>query len=593
MLINTIIGKTSNKLSVIDNLTIEGIQVHKKKTIANEFGKFFSSIGAKLAQKTDKAKKSSTSYLNDINSSNSSVFIYPTDKKEIIKLIGGLMNKNSCGPDGISNKLLKEIKHEISEPLTSLFNYSLEAGFFPECYKHSYVVPLFKSKSKSEKSNYRPISLLPTISKVLEKIMYRRTYRFLDKTNQLYISQYGFREDHSCEHAASELVSEIIKSKTEGLFTIAVFLDLSKAFDTLNHQILLRKLEIYGIRGRALSWYKNYIDGRKLQVKCQNENGANILSDQFSIEYGTPQGSCLGPLLFLIYTNDLYLHLENCNGILFADDTTIYKSHRNLNYLCYCIKTDLDTLSDWFKSNELTLNASKSECILFKPKGKKFANLPPINLGEIALPFVRFTKFLGLWIDDELTWKCQVDKIVSKLKSNTLLLQRGKNILTKHCKKLVYHSQIGSHLNYCLPLWGNMIDSICVEKLQKLQNKCFKIISGKNPTPKNFHELGLLRLGELIKLSNCKIMHKHLHGKLPKKISQALSTDSNNKHLGKSHKYMTRNKHTLNLPQTKNHQYHRSFLFNCIKDFDSLPVVTQKIDNLLLFVASCKRLLLE
>ena len=287
------------------------------------------------------------------------MFLTPTNAGEISRLIAQLPSKTSSGHDDISNILLKKLSDVIAHPLVDIYNSSLEQGEVLDIMKITEVVPLHKSKSKDMASNYRPISLLITISKILEKIMYKRTYDFLECTDQIYKSQYGFRSKHSCELAVNELVSEIIKNNELKCNTTTVFLDLSKVVDTLDHTVLLTKLERYGIRGKALSWYKSYLTDRKLRAQCLTNNGITY-SNLYDVEYGTLRGSCLGLLLFLIFTNDLHLHLEYCTCILFADDTTLYYSHKNTNYRAWCIQEDLLTLYDWFNPNKLTLNIGKS-----------------------------------------------------------------------------------------------------------------------------------------------------------------------------------------------------------------------------------------
>ena len=269
--------------------------------------------------------------------------------------------------------------------------------------KLAYVVPLYKSGKKDIPTNYRPISLLITMSKVLEKILYSRTYNFLTDTGQLYCGQYGFHKNHSCEHAVQELVGNILKGLEKKEYTIAVYLDLSKAFDTLEHDVLLQKLELYGIRGIALEWYKRYLTSRKICVKCTSgTDKLQSCSDEFSVTYGVPQGSCLGPLLFLIFCNDLPLNLGTCNSILFADDTTIYKSHKDLWFLIWTVQEELKQLAEWFKSNKLTLNLHKCVSMLFggKPNIEKIQ----LELDGVQLQQVHETKFLGVWIDDKLCW---------------------------------------------------------------------------------------------------------------------------------------------------------------------------------------------
>ena len=199
------------------------------------------------------------------------MYFVPITKSEIEKIIRKLEPKKSSGHDGISNKLIQDLFDVISDPLTLIFNQSLQTGIFPSAMKRADITPLYKSKSKYEKTNYRPISLLITISKILEKAVYSRTYNFLEQNQTLYNSQYGFRSQHSCQDAISELVGKIIKNMEEQKYTMAVFIDLSKAFDTLEHKVLFAKLYRYGIRGLTLDWFISYLTNRKLIVKCMSE----------------------------------------------------------------------------------------------------------------------------------------------------------------------------------------------------------------------------------------------------------------------------------------------------------------------------------
>ena len=332
----------------------------------------------------------------------SSVFLTPCISTELLNLINRLPNKKSSGYDGLSNTLIKELKYEIIAPLTEIFNNSIQSGIFPDSMKHAEVVPLYKSGMRNLTMNYRPISLLLTISKLLEKVLYTRTYNFLNES-MIYQSQYGFRKHHSCEHAITELIGSIVLGCECKKSTIAVFLDLSKAFDTLEHMVLLQKLEKYGIRGNALCWYKSYLINRSLSVKCRTkETGISSLSDRYSVEYGSPQGSCLGPLLFLIFCNDIHLVLEFCNCILFTDDTTIYKTPCNLTFLEWCVNEDLKLVSDWFKANKLTLNLNKTVCMYFHPNKKKSTKIN-INIDSHNIPQLESAKFLGITLDHGLT----------------------------------------------------------------------------------------------------------------------------------------------------------------------------------------------
>ena len=400
--INFVIHKTNNKSDVIDKLKINNLYEFRGKHIAEEFTRYFANIGKEYATNMKSSKKDLTHYLNTITTSEKSIFLTPITTLELEKYINNLKPKWSSGLDSINNIVLKELRDIIIEPLTLIFNNSLQEGLFPTKMKTARVVPLYKGKSKYETTNYRPISLLLTISKILEKAMYTRVYRFLCATGQLFASQYGFRKDHACDQAVGELVSVIAKGMERKKLTAGVFLDLSKAFDSLEHNAIYKKMEKYGLRGCCLDWFKSYLLDRKLCVSCKTaDTGTENESELYDVEYGTPQGSVLGPLIFLIFCNDLHIHLVFLSCIQFADDATLYISHQNLDYIKFCLEHDLVILQDWFRANKLTLNIGKSVFILF---GKHNNQTLSIRLGNEIIPQVKFTKFLGLWIDENLNW---------------------------------------------------------------------------------------------------------------------------------------------------------------------------------------------
>ena len=263
-------------------------------------------MGSKFAEKIDSPNKNITEYLCWIRSNEKTLFLQLTTSCEVLRLMKQLPNKGSSGHDRINNLVLKEISEYICTPLAYLFNESMTTGVFPDMMTIAEVVPLYKGKSRYEVENYRPISLLLTISKLLEKLIYSRVYNFLISSNQLYESQYGFQRNHACEHAVGEFISEVVKNCQLGNITVGIFLDLSKAFDTLEHSVIYRKLERYGIRENALDWFKSYLSNRKLQTKCRTASSSiESRSSLYKVNYGTPQGSCLGPLIFLIFCNDL------------------------------------------------------------------------------------------------------------------------------------------------------------------------------------------------------------------------------------------------------------------------------------------------
>ena len=277
--------------------------------VADNFGKFYSTIGSNLANNIQEKGPSINDYLKNIKINPNMMYLHPITPSEILRHIDQLPSKNSSGYDSISNRFLKSIKHAITTPLTKIFNLSISTGEFPENMKLAEVIPLFKKGALDIMENYRPISLLITLSKLLEKCIYKRLYNFININNIFYSKQYGFRSNHSCEQAIQDLYGHLINSK-EGQKSVAIFLDLSKAFDTLSHELLLKNLNSYGIRGFCNNWFRSYLTNCKLHAKCKTLSSNTVeISKQYLITHGTAQGSCLGPLLFNIFCNDIYINV--------------------------------------------------------------------------------------------------------------------------------------------------------------------------------------------------------------------------------------------------------------------------------------------
>ena len=426
---NKVIGKTKNKLDLPSKIKDKNsIMISGSINIANEFCDFFSNIGSTLSRKIPAPNVSYHDYMDGVRSENT-FFLSPTDEQEITKIILSLKNKNSSGYDGISNVLLKKLTPEICYPLSIIFNKSILEGKFPKAMKVADVLPVFKSKDKKVCTNYRPISLLPVVSKVLERIIFIRLYHFLQEKNLLYNSQYGFRSKHSTINAVMEFVGKVLNGFENDQYTLSVFLDLSKAFDTIDHNILLNKLDRYGIRGRANNWFESYLSERQQQVKYTD----GVRSRLMTVNCGVPQGSVLGPLLFILYTNDIYKSVVNSHCILFADDTTMFSMHKDIDSLIKIITKDMNILIDWFKANKLSLNLGKTNCMLFKPKHSKGRNIV-LNFDSETLSSVSSTKFLGLIIDENLTWSNHIKNVHLKIAKGLYTLRSVKRSLPNVAK---------------------------------------------------------------------------------------------------------------------------------------------------------------
>ena len=268
--------------------------------------------------------------------------------------------------DELSSNIIIDAYDNLKNILFHIFKVSIKQGIFPDSLKIAKVTPVFKSSAKDNISNYRPISILPVFSKVLERIMYNRVYNHLNSKGLLHEKQFGFQRNNSTEHAIFQLTRDIASSFEKGEYTLGVFIDLSKAFDTVDHQILIKKLQYYGIDGTALEWFKSYLSNRKQYISTQE-----ISESCLDIICGVPQGSILGPLLFLIHVNDLFKVSNRLMEVMFADDKNLFLSHKNIDTRFAIMNVELENISTWFKSNKLSLNVDKTKWSLFHPLSKR------------------------------------------------------------------------------------------------------------------------------------------------------------------------------------------------------------------------------
>ena len=359
-----------------------------------------------------------------------------------------MKNKQSAGHDDISNFILKGVISSIADPLEYIFNKSILSGVFPEQMKIAKVIPLFKKGDKLDPSNYRPISLLSTLSKILEKIIFKRTINFFNKHTVFTNSQFGFRQKHSTIHALLNFIDKVAHAIDNHSHLIGIFLDFSKAFDTINHNILLHKLSHYGIRGKALEWFRNYLSSRKQYVSLNDHN--STLKD---IKCGVPQGSLLGPLLFIVYINDFCRSSNVLSFILFADDSNVFFSHDNPNTLVNTVNFELEKLTEWIRANKLSLNLQKTKYMLFS---NTLEALPlDIILDDTSLESVSEIKFLGITVDNKLSWKPHIASTCNTISRNIGVINRLKSHIPSSSLLTLYSSLILPYLNYGILAWGN------------------------------------------------------------------------------------------------------------------------------------------
>ena len=312
----------------------------------------------------------------------------------MINNINDLSSNKALGPNSIPTNIFHLIKLSVAQPLVNIINLSFEKGIYIDDLKISKVIPIFKDKgSDLEYTNYRPISLLSNINKIIEKLMHERLYSFLEKYKCIYDLQFGFRSGHSTTHALLDLTEDIRKAIDDNKYAVGVFIDLQKAFDTVDHDILLKKLYHYGIRGTANAWFKSYLSNRKQFVSIKG-----IDSNLKAMNFGVPQGSVLGPLLFLIYINDLHCAIKHSVIRHFADDTNLLINNTSLKQLKKHLNFDLCNLTAWLKANKISLNASKTEILLFRHPNKPVNYELKIKLDGKRIYPSKFVKNHGILI---------------------------------------------------------------------------------------------------------------------------------------------------------------------------------------------------
>ena len=330
------------------------------KNIANEFNKYFSEIGKKLEREIPCSDTDPLYFVNPVSNS----FTFKSiSKEDLYHAIFCMKAKRSAGIDKISVQLLQEAGTTILESLHYIFNLSIKSGIFPEDWKTARVTPIYKSDDKAECGNYRPISVISNVAEIFEKLIYNQLLVFLNENEVIAKNQSGFRSNHSTETTLLHLSNNWLTNMDKGLINGVVFLDLKKAFDTVDHNILLSKLERCGVRGTALKWFQSYLYGRKQICRINNTE-----SSKTNIHCGVPQGSNLGPLLFLIYINDLPHCLQTTTASMFADDTNLSCTGRTSADIEYKINKDLDNIRKWIICNKLTLNLKKTEFMIIGSK---------------------------------------------------------------------------------------------------------------------------------------------------------------------------------------------------------------------------------
>ena len=455
----------------------------------------------------------------------------------------------------------------ISQPLATILNLSITNGIFPDDLKKAKVTPIFKKGEKHDVNNYRPISVLPIITGIFERYISTCLIGFLDEHKLIYDNQSGFRRHHSCQTALTKMVDNWFTAMNNDEVVGAVLLDLSKAFDLVNHQILKQKLSAYKFSQLSQSWFDSYLSNRFQQVHISGK-----LSESKEIKAGVPQGSVLGPLLFLLYINDLPLYIKYCLLDLFADDGTLHTSNSHLPTVTNFLNLDLDNFSDWCDDNDMKKNTSKSKAMFLATRNtaNKIMTEPPhLTIKGEQIQITESEKLLGVHINNSLSWSTHIESTLKKCNSLLFLLNRIKKYLNIPTRKLFYNAYILPHLDYCCSVWGNANTEL-MTSIIKFQKRAARSILDKpieTPSEELFAELKWMTFPERVMYQKAILMYKIMHNLTPAYLTN-MFTFSKEVH---DRTLRSTADNLLYIPKPNIEHYRNSLAYSGSKIWNSIP----------------------
>ena len=454
----------------------DGILSFDPKTNAEIFKDFYSNLANNLVKKLPTppnkyGKTAVNNYYKKLNLKGKNFSFAPVAPATILKLLKQLNPAKSAGIDNLTGKFLKEGAPVLASPITDLVNLSISLSLFPDDCKIAKLKPLYKKEAKTKPKNYRPISLLPLLSKIIERIIHNQTQEFLDKNNILYKYQSGFRKHHSTDTCLSYLTDKVKIGFEEGLLTGMVLIDLQKAFDTIDHSILLEKMSCLGFAGKTIAWFTSYLTNRSFIVNVGKES-----SSPGKLSCGVPQGSILGPLLFLLYVNDMP-QAVNSELLLYADDTCLIYMGKNIQKIEEQLNSDFTSLCEWFIDNKLSVHfgEEKTKSILFGTK-RQLKDQRDLNLkyGDIEIKQYCRVTYLGCILDNILSGEHMAAKVLNTVNNRLKFLYRKQKFLSLSLRRLLCNALIQPHFDYACVAWYPLLNKRQSKRIQIAQNKCIR-----------------------------------------------------------------------------------------------------------------------
>ena len=576
--INTVLGRS--KHSKIEKIVdAEGVNHVNNSDICTALNLHFTSVAANLMQNLPPSNDATNTFLNYVPYMRDSAYFIDCDAHEVHSIIMNLKNNTNLT---MPTKFFKLLAPYISNTISCLFNECLNQGIYPDPLKVARVTPIFKAGDKTQPGNYRPISVLSDVNKLFETLILNRLNCYLERKKIISDKQYGFRQGLSTQEACVDLISVLLRSFTNKNYAICIFVDFCKAFDSVDHNILLLKLERYGLRGNILELFRSYLSNRKQHVSINSDS-----SDVLPVSLGVPQGSNLGPVLFNLYVNDIaYLPLADLFPFQFADDTCFACNGDNLIELVTSLNQHMKTFYTWCVANKLTLNFTKTKAMIFTPIKINPAQLISITINGIAIEYVDDYKYLGLTIDKNLNFKnhiAGVNRKLCKIVGTAYSLQDSLSLLAA---KTFYYALFYSILTYEIVLWGGAARS-AMNQLQVTQNKIVRALFANKiqhmHTREIYSSLGILRVKQIYKFELGKLIFNALYCNKYRNFRNVING------LSWGHNFNTRRINAFRLPYTRVNTDHASVLFASVAQWNSFPLEIRSSSSLHVF----KRSLIE
>ena len=562
--------RKSNSANSINSLKVGNSETDDVAEIANAFNDFFINIADNIKEPTEPSSHEKLQDYCKEKIPENVVFDVPMlTEDKVLKYLKNLDVRKSTGTDDLGPRLLRMSSPIIAESLTYICNLSIKTGSFPERWKEAKVKPLHKGGPSNDPNNFRPISILPVLSKLFEKHVHDGLINFLESYKLLHDTQSGFRRNHSCETALIHMVEKWLKALDKGELVGVIFVDFRKAFDLVDHSILLKKLEIYKFSQVTLNWFKSYLSDRKQIVSFKN-----VDSDQETVKCGVPQGSILGPLLFLLFINDLPLHLKVMTD-LYADDSTLYEISRSKKEIERKLQLAIKDLVKWCKQNGMIINTEKTKVMLVTTRQRRSRIDDNLNLSlnDIQLLTVSNEKVLGVQVDNNLTWGEHIRKITKKMSTNIWLLSKVKNYLSTEYRVMYYKSYIQPHLDYSNIVWSSMSKTNLMQ-IERLQKRACRIILDYNcdNVYQSMNDLKIMTISERIFFRKAKFMFKVSKGITPEYINVMFTKRQDNRNANDSLVLRSVTSDNFVLPKPNTELFKGSLAY-------SGPVIWNCIDN--------------